>query len=395
MAWKEWVSLEAHRQKIVSDERGQSPRLQGMTLVELLVAVTVTSVVLVFIYGGFSAHRRLYGQEQQILELQQNLRLALDMVVQVVHQAGYWRCVEARAVRIGAQGVKSTLKSSEGLFHTQAVMGFNNVTATTDPFVDKQTREGTDILGYSLIDPAFDGPLAHDQVLPRDPLRLVKNKATGSLKKGQIVFLTDCRQSALFQITNVFTDGDTLLQHDPDVLSPGNTTRCLRCDDGGTTCVGDVECSAAGTGFRRGISWLHPVKVGFFRVSKSGDFQWIEGGPDTTGNYVFSTPRTLAENVEDFQVEWGVDSSPVPDGLVDAWVSADAIPETFSGSGLRDWERVHAVRCHILGRTRRPFKGYTDTTVYAFADRKASGAASDAYRRLHMMKTIGIRNAMP
>ncbi len=376
-------------------KRGQRSWPKGMSLVELLVAVAVTAVVLVSVYGGFSAHQRLYGQEQQILELQQNLRLALDMAAQVVHQAGYWRCVEARAVPMGVQGVKNTLKSSEGLFHTYAVMGFNNITSTADPFSDKQTQEGTDILGYSLIDPAFDGPLAQDQILPRDPLRLVKTKMTGSLKKGQIVFITDCRQSALFQITSVVADGDILVQHDPDVLSPGNTTRCLRCDDGGGTCLDDAQCSAPGTGFRRGISWLHPVKVGFFRVSKKGEFQWIEGGPDTAGNYVFSGPRTLAENVEDFQVEFGVDSSPVPDGLVDAWVSADAVPETYSGSGLRDWTRVHAVRCHGLGRTRRDFKDYRDTTFYVFADRKALGPALDAYRRLHMTKTVGIRNAMP
>lgn len=367
----------------------------GMSLVELMVAVAVTAVIMASVYAGFSAHQRLYGQEQQVLELQQSLRMALDMAARILQQAGYWRCVDARAVGGGSPGFKNTLKDAVSLFHTHPVMGLNNVAESFDPFADKQTLQGTDVLGYSFIEPAFEGSLSRDQDRPHDPLLLVKNKDTSAFKKGDIVFMTDCRRSALFQVTSVdVTENEVVVDHAANILVPGNVTRCLQCDDEGSACLEEWACAAPGTGFRKGTSSLHRVRVGFFRVNRKGEFQWIEGGPDGAGRFVFSGPRTLAENVEDFQVEFGVDTDPIPDGAVDDWVSADAVPKTASESEVPDWRRVRAVRGHLLGRTKRKLKGHVDTTVYVFADRKAEPAA-DAYRRVHMVKTVGIRNAVP
>ncbi len=237
--------------------------------------------------------------------------------------------------------------------------------------------------------------MAQDQDLALDPLRLVKNSWTSSLKKGQIVFVTACRRSALFQITGVSTVGGMVtLEHDAGIGTPGNATRCLQCDDGASSCVDESGCATPGIGFRKDVSFVHPVRIGYFRVNTKGEFQWIEGGPGTGVQFVFSNPRTLAENVEDFQVEFGVDLSPRPDGSVETWVSADALRDKMPEDGLPDWDRVTAVRCHMLGRTERAFKNYVDTQTYAFADRDVP-AAGDGYRRFHMTKTVMLRNAMP
>ncbi|WP_448384107.1 PilW family protein [Desulfosoma sp.] len=366
-----------------------------MSLVELLTAVAVTAVMMLSVYGALTAQQRLYGEEQLILELQQNLRAAFDAAAQTLEQAGYWRCVDPHRIGREGSGVKNALRDANRLFHTHPVVGFNNVSADSDPFTDGQTRRGTDVLGYSYLDPAFHGPLAQNQAVPSDPLRLVKNPFTSSLKKGQIVFVTACRRSALFQVTGVSTSGGVVtLEHDPALGIPGNATRCLQCDDGTSTCLDESACAAGGTGFNRDISFVHPVRVGYFRVNTKGEFQWIEGGPGSGVQFVFSGPRTLAENVEDFQVEFGLDLSLSPDGSVEAWVPADALPDAMPEDGFPDWERVTAVRCHLLGRTRRAFKNYVDTSTYLFADRDAE-PVGDGYRRLHLMKTVILRNAMP
>jgi|GEM_PF-3319519 len=371
------------------------PAAKGMTLVELLTAVAVTAVVMLSVYGALTAQQRLYGEEQLILELQQNMRTALDAAAQTLEQSGYWRCVDPHRIGRDGSGVKNVLRDAGRLFQTHPVVGFNNVSPDSDPFTDGQTRRGTDVLGYSFLDPAFHGPLAQDQTVPSDPLRLVKNSFTSSLKKGEIVFVTECRRSALFQVTGVSTSsGVVTLEHDPALGTPGNATRCLQCDNGTSACLNESACAAAGTGFAKDVSFVHPVRVGYFRVNTTGEFQWIEGGPETGVQFVFSGPRTLAENVEDFQVEFGLDLSPTPDGSVEAWVPADAVPDTMPEDGFPDWERVTAVRCHLLGRTRRAFKNYVDTTPYLFADRDAE-PARDGHRRLHMMKTVILRNAMP
>lgn len=366
-----------------------------MSLVELLTAVAVTAVVMLSVYGAFTAQQRFYGEEQLILELQQNLRAALDAAAQTLQQAGYWRCVDPHRVSREGAGVKNALREAGNLFHTHPVMGFNNVSADSEPFSDGQTRLGTDVLGYSFIDPAFHGPLAQDQAVPSGPLRLVKNPFTSGLKKGQIVFVTACRRSALFQVTGVSTSGGGVtLEHEAGAGFPGNATRCLQCDDGTSACLDEGACAGSGNGFAKDVSFVHPVKVGYFRVNTKGEFQWIEGGPGTGVQFVFSGPRTLAENVEDFQVEFGVDMSPIPDGSAEAWVPADAVPDAMPEDGFPDWERVTAVRCHLLGRARRAFKNFVNTNTYLFADRDAK-PTGDGYRRLHVMKTVILRNAMP
>lgn len=367
----------------------------GMSLVELLTAVAVTGVVMVFVYGAFMGQRRLYGEEQQILALQQNVRMALDAVAQTLQQAGYWRCVAPHEIGRGSAGVKNALGEAGSLFHTHPVMGFNNVSADSDPFPDRQTRPGSDVLSYSFADPAFHGPLARDQEVASDPLRLVKNTSTSGFKKGEIVFVTSCRPSALFQVTGVSLSGtEVTVEHDAGLGMPGNITRCLQCDDGTSNCVNESDCRSPGGGFRKSGTFVHPVKVGYFRVNTRGEFQWIEGGPGGGVGFVFSNPRTLAENVEDFHVELGIDLSPVPDGSVEAWVSAEAVPDTAPEDGFPDWHRVTAVRCHLLARTQRAFKKYVDTRTYRFADRDVH-AAEDGHRRVHMTKTVILRNAVP
>ncbi len=367
----------------------------GMSLVELLTAVAVTSVVMVFVYGAFMGQRRLYGEEQQILELQQNVRMALDAVAHTLQQAGYWRCVDPHEIGRESAGVKNALRDPGSLFHTHPITGFNNVSADSDPLPDRQTRQGSDVLSYSFAAPNFQGPLAQDQNAATDPLRLVKNNSTSGLKKGQIVFITSCRLSALFQVTGVSLSGaEVTVEHDAGFGVPGNGTRCLQCDDGTSNCVDESDCRNPGGGFRKSGTFVHPVKVGYFRVNTKGEFQWIEGGPGGGVEFVFSYPRTLAENVEDFQVELGVDLSPVPDGSVEGWVSPEAVPDRMPEDGFPDWHRVTAVRCHLLARTQRTFKKYVDTQTYRFADRDVP-AAEDGYRRVHMTKTVILRNAVP
>lgn len=87
-----------------------------MSLVELLTAVAVTAVVMLSVYGAFSAQQRLYGDEQLILELQQNIRTALDVAAQTLQQAGYWRCVDPQGVSQGAAGVKNALREAGASF---------------------------------------------------------------------------------------------------------------------------------------------------------------------------------------------------------------------------------------------------------------------------------------
>ncbi|MEW6334911.1 MAG: prepilin-type N-terminal cleavage/methylation domain-containing protein, partial [Thermodesulfobacteriota bacterium] len=61
----------------------------GFTLVELLVATAVGMVVLSAVYATFTLQSKHLANQEQLAELHQNARIALDMMVREVSMAGY------------------------------------------------------------------------------------------------------------------------------------------------------------------------------------------------------------------------------------------------------------------------------------------------------------------
>ena len=62
---------------------------QGFTLIELLIAMVIALVVLTSISSTFIIQRKTYDMQEQITEMQQNARAAIDMISREVRMAGY------------------------------------------------------------------------------------------------------------------------------------------------------------------------------------------------------------------------------------------------------------------------------------------------------------------
>jgi type IV pilus assembly protein PilW len=62
---------------------------KGLTLVELLVAMAISGIVAGAIYTAFQSQQKSYLVQDQVAEMQQNLRAAMDIMVREIRMAGY------------------------------------------------------------------------------------------------------------------------------------------------------------------------------------------------------------------------------------------------------------------------------------------------------------------
>jgi len=61
----------------------------GLTLIELLVALVLSSVLVAALYRTFIGQQRSYTVQDQAADMQQNVRMAIDMIARYVRMAGY------------------------------------------------------------------------------------------------------------------------------------------------------------------------------------------------------------------------------------------------------------------------------------------------------------------
>lgn len=67
----------------------KSPRAPGFTVLELLVAMAIGLIVLYAMYNIFNVQNKTFSNQEQVVELQQNARAALDMLSREIRIAGY------------------------------------------------------------------------------------------------------------------------------------------------------------------------------------------------------------------------------------------------------------------------------------------------------------------
>ena len=62
---------------------------KGFTILELLIAMAISSVVMAGIYTAFASQQRSYSTQEQVVEMQQNLRAGINMMAHEIRMAGY------------------------------------------------------------------------------------------------------------------------------------------------------------------------------------------------------------------------------------------------------------------------------------------------------------------
>ena len=64
-------------------------RQMGLTLIELLVALTISSILIVAAYRTFTSQHKVYEVQSEVMEMQQNVRVGMDILARDIRMAGF------------------------------------------------------------------------------------------------------------------------------------------------------------------------------------------------------------------------------------------------------------------------------------------------------------------
>jgi len=349
---------------------------RGFTLVEIMVALTISMLLLTGVVTLFANSRSTYESNDRLARIQENGRFALEMIARDVKAAGYWGC----AKRTTTKPLRNVLNTPTALLWNFAtpVEGFNaNATDWTPALTAPASTDRGDTDGGG---PDANGPAAGSDILvvrgpKRDtaPQRVQLTMASGTsaiqiykpnsgLALNDIAIAGSCDQASVFQVTS-YTSGagefDTI-EH-VATGTPGNSSPDLN------------------NRFYVDASEIIPVQTVVYFVDtgsapgSTGTSLWRRTGSDQVDEVV--------EGVDSMQIEFGIDNIG-NNRTADNYVTADLVT---------DWDQVVSVRIGLLVRSLEEYGTERDNVARQILNQTIT-AFNDRRQRQIFTTTVTLRN---
>ncbi len=354
-------------------------KLKGFTLVELMVAITISSIIMLGVVSLYSASRKGQKTNESLARIQENLRFAADMISKDIRMAGYAGCTSS--------SISNVLDAdATGVYDFQ-----NHITG----------YEG----GVSAFPAQFPviGASAGDRIANTDAIAILRVASQGckvvshtagsatifldaaacNIEEDEVVSITDCNQTSIFRVTGPASlPASNNIVHNTGAVGngPKNCSQNLGPNvtpRTGTGCVGTFASYSYGQDARVHKYIMHAYFIG---NSTSGK---------TTSLYVVNLDKgvtsatELVEGIEDFQITYGVDTD------------ADGFPERFikaSDSGM-DFTQIVAVKFGMLLTSINDVKQVAPPTAKSFTLVDTTVAPGpDQKLRFSYNTTVKIRN---
>lgn len=375
-------------------------RMRGLSLVELMVALLISSLILIGLIQIFINSRTTYHIDEGLARLQENGRFAMDFLARDIRMAGNMGCIGRipsnklqemttnylnstvspfDLSRGGIEGFEATGTGPGAAFSLPTIYPATNVSATT-PSLDTNLLAGA-VKGSDVLVLRETDPDSVSLAAPYNDSAQIFVTQPNNLQSDQILIVTDCSRVSIFQATAVSNgaSGTTNVAH-AKAGTPGNI--CPNWGQGG--CPGKT--------YKQGAQISQFVTMVYY-VGKG-----VYGGPSLfkrTWGTGAAADTELVEGVENMQFLYGVDTDNDTKHSADMYVTADKIPN--GAGGTPDWSKVVSVRIGLLvsGRPSSNTAGMSDTAMNT-AKYNVAGATIDPVDDLRQRRvftsTIELRN---
>lgn len=357
----------------------RAKRQRGMSLVELMVAITISAMLLAGTISVFVGNKRISREINETGLLQENGRFALQYLFEAIRMSGHVGCsddplrlnnglkdIPGTGVLMDMQNMVEGFEAGQASWAPSA--GTEVVTSLPNPpFTGTTSPSSGTALTVTNLEPGTDAltlryirgtgfPLNSDMGVEADSINIAIN--TTGFGVGDIVAVHDCGGADVFKITGIDSTTDPTedrYQHAIGGATGDNLTADLSRIYGQSATLARLVA-------RRFFVLDHPItgEPSLFRE---------DGVP-------------IIEGVEDMQILYGEDTS--ADSVVDTFVTADAVT---------NWNNVISVRIGLLIRTLDPNPNLVGTSSPTYnVLGNVRGPFTDGYRRRVFTTTVLIRN---
>lgn len=265
-------------------------RQQGLSIIEIMIALTLGLIITIGIVHIFTANRASFDLSSASGRTQETGRTAMELLGRAVRNADYWGCMKG----VPASSVHNILNVSS----TDPVLGFERgLVVEQDPSGSADNiTDGSDFITVSGV--GGGGLINVSSVPAQTAANLQLATTTTAIQQGDILFVSDCQDADVFQVTN-FQNGQVVVHNSGSIagMTPGNKTQALQ------------KVYAAGATVYRPYVEKYFINNGSLYMA-TGQMQGA-----TVGS--FGTPVQLVSGVIGMQVELGQDTHGT--GSIDAW----------------------------------------------------------------------------
>lgn len=362
-------------------------RQLGLSLVELMIALTLGAVVSVGVIQLFSANSDTYDLMQGQSRMQESARFALSFISRAVQSAGYKGCYST------TDDVYSVVAPANLPYEFKMIQGMQGYdgqqdgttwlpsTMTTDlgtPFVSGNGIDTSAILGKTDIltvrsASSTYAPLAADMPTSSEDISVTTPSAGLGFGVDDLAIISDCEKSTIFRVTAITAGAISTIGHDTaDVDATRNTVAKLAQ-------VNTYETDAVVSAIETSTFYVAPG-AGVNNVGDTPLSLWRKYGTDA--------PVELVEGVEDLQILYGVDSD--NDGVPNQYFPANLITDFGEVKTVRITLTVNSV--DDVGGTSKPTHGCIGVDTGGEQKCIEGGVDYDGLIRRTFHQTVQLRN---
>ena len=274
---------------------------RGLSMVELMVAITIGLILTTGILQIFANSKRTYRIEESLSRVQESGRLALDFIANDVRMASYWGC------QPDPSNIQNDLAAGAGYidFTAGGVAGTEGGAGAPDSL----TLSGADGTPGLVLQPNGGGGTYSTSVSTA-----LQVNTPNDLVSGDIVLVSDCTGGDIFQVTGANPSAGGVVDHAVGAGSPGNTSQLSKAYQGDAS-----------------LYYVHQI---IYTIKAGSD------GQPALWRSVNGTDQEIVDDVSDLQILYGEDMN--NDRSVDRYVD---------GNNVSNFGNVYSIQVQLTVQT--------------------------------------------